>query len=245
MICLLALLKPGLLSGFFCTYLCTSEFKIMIGLLPEAFSRKMQDPAYTVLDTRTAAAFVHGFIPGSLFIGIDSPRFGEWASLLLDKSSPLLLVSAPGTESNVASALQKAGLPEPAGYLEGGFEQWTAAGKAVDLIIEVEADELAMDIPFDDKLVVLDVRNETEYADGHVKDAQLLPLEDLADRANIALFEEDQTVYIHCKSGYRSVIAASIFKKEGHHNLRNVAGGWDAIMQESRIQTEKDSPSLN
>lgn len=217
----------------------------MVALLPEAFSKKMEDPDITVLDTRAASAFANGFIPGAIFIGFDSPRFGEWVAVLLDKTSPLLLVCTPGTENAVATAIQKAGLPEPLAWLEGGFEAWLAAGKAADLIIEVEPDELAMDIPFDDKLLVLDVRNETEFADGHVKNAQLLPLEDLADRANIALVEEDQTVYIHCKSGYRSVIAASLFKKEGYHNLRNVVGGWDAIIQEPRIETEKDSPALN
>ena len=205
----------------------------------------MSESPIQVIDTRDAGEFVQGFIPGSLFIGLASPRFGEWASLLTEKTVPTLLVCTPGTEQSVSAALQKAGLPEPVGYLEGGFSRWDATGEKVDMIIEVEADELAMDIPFDDKLVVLDVRSETEYADGHVKDAQLLPLEDLADRANIALIEDTQTVYIHCKSGYRSVIAASIFKKEGYHNLRNVVGGWDAISREPRIETEKDRPALN
>lgn len=217
----------------------------MQALSPEAFSLKMNETPVQVIDTRDAADFVQGFIPGSLFIGLASPRFGEWVSLLADKTLPTLFVSAPGTEDAVSAAWQKAGLPAPLGYLEGGFASWAASGEKTDMIIEVEADELAMDIPFDDNLLVLDVRSETEYADGHVKDAQLLPLEDLADRANIALIEEDQTVYIHCKSGYRSVIAASIFKKEGYHNLRNVAGGWDAIALEPKIEKEKDSPALN
>lgn len=217
----------------------------MQSLSADAFAQRMNDSSVQVLDTREASAFVQGFIPGSLFIGLASPRFGEWVSLLVDKSTPLLLVCTPGTEDSVSAAVQKAGCPEPLGYLDGGFDRWVASGNPVDLIIEVEADELAMDIPFDDKLLVLDVRSETEYADGHVKNAQLLPLEDLADRANIALVEEDQTVYIHCKSGYRSVIAASLFKMEGYHNLRNVAGGWDAIAQEPKIEKEKDSPALN
>lgn len=217
----------------------------MNAMTPEDFAQRMGESPIQILDTRDAAEFVQGFIPGSLFIGMASPRFGEWVSLLVNKEIPTMLVCAPGTEQSVSAILEKNGQPEPLGYLDGGFASWVSAGMNVDLIIEVEADELAMDIPFDDNLVVLDVRSETEYADGHVKDAQLLPLEDLADRANIALIEENQTVYIHCKSGYRSVIAASLFKIEGYHNLRNVAGGWDAIAQESKIEKEKDSPALN
>lgn len=213
--------------------------------LPEGFAKKMIEPGVRVLDTRSAGEFVGGFIPGAVFIGLSSPRFGEWANRLVDKSNTLLLVCSPGTEQEVSEHLQKAGFAEPEGYLEGGFSSWTAAGKPLDMIIEVEADELAMDIPFDENLLVLDVRNETEYADGHVKDALLMPLEDFNDMANIAMIEENQTVYIHCKSGYRSVIAASLLKREGLHNLRNVAGGWDAIVQESRITTEKDTKALN
>jgi rhodanese-related sulfurtransferase len=214
-------------------------------ILPEAFSRSMDDPGKIVLDTRSAADFVNGYVPGAVFIGLSSPRFAEWATTLLDRSMSLLLVSDPGTERDAAEQLLKAGFPEPEGYLEGGFAAWTAAGKPVDMIIEVEADELAMDIPFDENLLVLDVRNETEFADGHIKDAMLMPLESFSDMANIAMIEENQTVYVHCKSGYRSVIAASLLKREGMHNLRNVAGGWDAIVQESRIETEKDTKALN
>jgi hydroxyacylglutathione hydrolase len=213
--------------------------------LPEAFSRKMENPGMLVLDTRSATDFVQAFIPGAIFVGLSSPRFAEWANTLVDKSLSLLLVSTPGTEEEAAELLKKAGFPKPEGYLDGGFASWNAAGKPVDMIIEVEADELAMDIPFDENLLVLDVRNETEFADGHVKGAMLMPLESFSDMANIAMIEENQTVYVHCKSGYRSVIAASLLKREGMHNLRNVAGGWDAIIQESRIETEKDKKALN
>lgn len=213
--------------------------------LPEAFNRHINESDAIVLDTRNADVFVRGFIPGSVFIGMSSPRFGEWASILLKPSVPLLLVSEPGTEAQAAALLQRAGLPAPAGYLDGGIEGWIAAGKEIDMIIDIEPDELAMDIPFDENLLVLDVRNDAEFADGHVKDAMHLPLEAFSDMANIAMLDEGQTIYVHCKSGYRSVIAASLLKREGLHNLRNVAGGWDAIVQESRIETEKDKGALN
>jgi rhodanese-related sulfurtransferase len=227
------------------SYLRVRKKETMTPYPPEAFQQYMSEANAIVLDTREAVVFVQGFIPGSIFIGISSPRFGEWASLLLPRTSPWLLVCEPGTEAQAAAALQRAGLPAPAGYLEGGFNSWVNSGKGIDMIVDVEADELAMDIPFDENLLVLDVRNETEFADGHVKDAMHLPLEEFTDIANIAMLDEGQTIYVHCKSGYRSVIAAALLKREGLHNLRNVTGGWDAIVQESRIETEKDKGALN
>ncbi len=77
------------------------------------------------------------------------------------------------------------------------------------MIIDVEPDELAMDIPFDENLLVLDVRRETEFADGHVKEAINLPLQELTDPGNMAQFEERHNLYIYCGGGYRSIIAAS------------------------------------
>jgi rhodanese-related sulfurtransferase len=218
----------------------------MNALHAEDFQAKMLlADEYVVLDTRPQETFTQGYIPGSIFIGISSPRFSEWASLLIPGDRQILLVAAVGGESQVADALTTAGLKAPLGFLEGGFDAWEKAGFEKDMIIDVEADELAMDIPFDENLLVLDVRNETEYADGHVRDAMHLPLEDFTDAANIALIDEHQTVYVHCKSGYRSVIAASLLKREGLHNLRNVLGGWDAISQEDRIEKEKDTKALN
>jgi rhodanese-related sulfurtransferase len=113
------------------------------------------------------------------------------------------------------------------------------------MIIGIEADELAMDIPFDENLVVLDVRKPTEFADGHVKDALNIPLNDLSDPLNMAALEEDQNVYVHCQGGYRSVIAASLLKRQGFHNLRNVIGGWNKIKEQKKIQTEKEKSVLN
>ena len=119
------------------------------------------------------------------------------------------------------------------------------AGEGIDMVINIEPDELAMDIPHDDKLVVIDVRREPEYADGHVKDALNIPLNNLTDPASMANIEEDQNLYLHCASGYRSIIAASLLKRQGIHNLYNVLGGWEKIRLEEKIKTEKESSVLN
>lgn len=197
-----------------------------------------------VLDTRHESVFTEGFIPGSVFIGLHG-RYAEWAGSLLPYDKPVLLVTEPGKEEESIIRLARVGLDRVVGYLEGGYEAWKAAGENSDMIINVEADELAMDIPFDDKLLVVDVRKETEFADGHVEDAQNLPLGDLSDPGSMAGLEEDNNLYVHCAGGYRSVIACSLLKRQGFHNLRNVMGGWASIKAQENIPVVKESNVLN
>lgn len=197
-----------------------------------------------IVDTRSETDFTQGFIPDSVFIGLDG-RFAEWAGSLLPFDKDLVLVCEDGAEKEAVTRLARVGFSKMAGYVKGSVEAWKAAGENVDMIIDVEADELAMDIPFDDKLVVLDVRRPAEYADGHVKGAVNLPLAEMNDAANLASFEEDQNIYVHCAGGYRSVIAASFLKRQGIHNLRNVSGGWKKIQEQSGIETEKEKSVLN
>jgi hydroxyacylglutathione hydrolase len=196
------------------------------------------------LDTRTALQFTEGFIPGSIFIGLDG-RYAEWAGSLLPFDKALLIIAEPGKERESIIRLTRVGFSKFAGYVEGGFEAWKNAGEKIDLIINIEPDELAMDIPHDEKLVVVDVRREPEYADGHVKDAINIPLNDLTDPASMANIEEDQNLYVHCAGGYRSVIASSLLKRQGIHNLYNVLGGWDKIKLQEKIKTEKEKSVLN
>ncbi|MGB5007632.1 MAG: rhodanese-like domain-containing protein, partial [Ferruginibacter sp.] len=206
--------------------------------------KKMQDDDVLILDTRHAAVFTKGFIPGSIFIGLEG-RFAEWAGSLLSFDKPIALVTEPGKEEESVIRLSRVGFDKIQGYLKGGFESWQHAGEPVDMIIDVEADELVMDLPHDPNLVVVDVRRETEFADGHIADAQNLPLNEMNDVLNLSHFEDNQNLYIHCAGGYRSVIAASLLKREGTHNLRNVLGGWNKIKEQKNIKIQKEASVLN
>jgi glyoxylase-like metal-dependent hydrolase (beta-lactamase superfamily II)/rhodanese-related sulfurtransferase len=197
-----------------------------------------------LLDTRPAVQFTQGFVPGSVFIGLEG-RFAEWAGSLLPFNQPLILITEGGNERETIVRLARVGFSKIKGYLQGGFEAWKTSGEPIDLVIDVEADELAMDIPFDENLVVLDVRKPAEFADGHVKDARNIPLDELTDPAAMADIEEEQNVYVHCAGGYRSVIAASLLKRQGIHNLRNVTGGWARIKEQENIETVKEKSVLN
>ncbi len=203
------------------------------GLTPLSLAefKKLKDDDVLILDTRHATVFTQGFIPGSIFIGLEG-RFAEWAGSLLSFDKPMMLVTDPGKEEETVIRLSRVGFDKIQGYLTGGFDAWKNAGETVDLIIDIEADELAMDIPHDPNLVVVDVRRETEFADGHVAGAQNLPLNEMNDVLNLSHFEDNQNLYVHCAGGYRSVIAASLLKREGTHNLRNVLGGWGKIKEQ-------------
>jgi rhodanese-related sulfurtransferase len=102
-----------------------------------------------------------------------------------------------------------------------------------------------MDLPYDKNLVVVDVRKEAEFADGHVKGAVNIPLANMTDPGSMADIEESDNLYLHCAGGYRSVIAASLLKRQGIHNLRNITGGWAKIKEEASIITEKEVAALN
>ncbi|NDA61424.1 MAG: MBL fold metallo-hydrolase [Chitinophagia bacterium] len=193
-----------------------------------AFAKAMEEKDIIVLDTRNSSEFPGGFIPGSISIGLDG-RFAEWAGSLLSFQQPILLVTEPGKEKETIVRLARVGFDKMKGYLEGGFAAWKNAGQSIDMIIEVEADELAMDIPHDTHLLIVDVRKETEYAGGHIKQAINVPLDSLQDPAALCDMDDTLNMYVHCAGGYRSVIAASIMKREGFHNVRNVIGGWNAI----------------
>jgi glyoxylase-like metal-dependent hydrolase (beta-lactamase superfamily II)/rhodanese-related sulfurtransferase len=206
--------------------------------------KKEKEKGTILLDTRQPEEFTKGFIPDSVNIGLDG-RFAEWAGSLLPFDKSILLVTEQGKEKETLVRLARVGIDKVIGYVEGGFDAWRKAGEEIDIIIDVESDEVAMDLPFDENLVILDVRKPTEYAEGHVRGALNIPLSELNDPLNMSAIEDDQNVYIHCGSGYRSVIAASLLKKEGIHNIRNVVGGWDELKQQKNIPTEKDRSVLN
>jgi len=208
------------------------------------FKKWIAEEDAILLDTRQSDSFVAGFVPRSISIGLDG-RFAEWAGSLLPFNKPIVLVTAAGEERETVIRLARVGFDKVKGYLEGGFPVWRQAGEPIDMIIDVEPDELAMDIPFDENLVVLDVRREAEFADGHVRDAINIPLQDLSDPVSMANLEERFNLYVHCAGGYRSIIAASLLKRQGIHNLRNVAGGWSRIKDQKGIEIVKENSVLN
>lgn len=215
----------------------------MTALSIDDFKKLIRDEAI-ILDTRHADVFIQGFVPGSVFIGLEG-RFAEWAGSLIPFDAPIILVTETGQEKETIVRMARVGFDKVKGYLDGGYEAWKNAGEPVDMIVNVEADELMMDLPFDENLAVIDVRRPTEFADGHLAEATNIPLNDMNDPGSMAHLEDTQNLYVHCAGGYRSVIASSLLKRQGFHNLRNILGGWDKIKEQEKAEIVKEKSLLN
>ncbi|MGJ8745542.1 MBL fold metallo-hydrolase [Polaribacter sp.] len=192
-----------------------------------------------VLDVRNETEFIKGFIPQSIFIGIDG-GFAPWVGALIkDIKQPILLVTPSGREEDTITRLSRVGFDNVLGYLDGSFEAWKKAGKEIDTLSSVSADVLEAKI--DENAPVFDVRKPGEYESEHIKVAITTPLDSLND--HISKFPKKEDFYVHCGGGYRSVIAASILKARGIHNVIDVAGGYAAIRNTTIERTAAVCPS--
>jgi len=208
------------------------------------FKELATDDNVIILDTRNANTFTEGFVPGSISIGLEG-RFAEWAGALLPFDKKIILVTEAGKEKETIVRLARVGYEKIAGHLAGGYEAWKAAGEAMDMIVDVEPDELIMDLPHDENIMVVDVRRHTEFADGHLKEAVNIPLNEMMDPGSMANINDNHNVYVHCAGGYRSVIGCSLMKRQGIHNIRNVLGGWGKIKEQAKVEVVKETSVLN
>ncbi|WP_442267520.1 MBL fold metallo-hydrolase [Tenacibaculum sp. ZS6-P6] len=187
-----------------------------------------------ILDVRHQSDFIKGFIPQSIFIGLNG-SFAPWVGALIrDTEQPIVLVTPEGKEEETITRLARVGFDNVLGYLEGSFNSWKKANKDFDTLRSVSASYLEKKIQ--ENVTVFDVRKPGEYNSDHIKDVENTPLDYLNDY--ISVFPNANDFYIHCAGGYRSVIAASILKSRGFHNVIDVAGGYKAI-KETNIQREQ------
>ena len=206
-------------------------------LSPDAFEAAANETEALVIDTRHQNTFIKGFVPQSIFIGIDG-SFAMWVgALILDIKQPILIIAEPGREEEVVTRLSRVGYDNSIGFLEGGFDAWKAAGKDVDTLDQVTAEELKGI----EGATIVDVRKKGEYLSEHVVDAVNVELDYFNDQ--MASVPQEGTFYVHCAGGYRSVIASSILKARGYHNMVDVAGGFKAIKEAELNVTDYVCPS--
>ncbi|WP_420552300.1 MBL fold metallo-hydrolase [Tenacibaculum aiptasiae] len=205
----------------------------------DEFEKAANDTEAIVLDVRHQFDFVKGFIPQSIFIGLGG-TFAPWVGALIkDVTQPILLVTPKGDEETTITRLSRVGFDNVVGYLDGSFEAWAASGKEVDTMRSVSA--VALEEAMKNDAKVFDARKPGEYANEHIVDVPSTPLDFLND--HIAEFPTKEDFYIHCAGGYRSVIAASILKARGYHNVIDVAGGYKAIKETNIERTAQVCPS--
>ena len=197
-------------------------------LNPKAFEAAANETGAVVLDVRHQDDFAEGHIPRSIFIGLNGD-FAPWVgALIADVKQPILLVAPVGSEEEAVTRLSRVGFDNTLGYLEGGFEAWKKAAMEYDSVSSVSAEQLR-EISEEERLPVFDVRKQSEFLSEHVVDASNTPLDYLND--HLAEFPSNTPFYLHCAGGYRSMIAASILKSRGIHNLIDVSGGFKAIKE--------------
>lgn len=197
-------------------------------LSPKAFEAAANETGAVVLDVRHQDDFAKGHIPRSIFIGLQGD-FAPWVgAMIADVHQPILLVTSPGMEEEAVTRLSRVGFDNTLGYLEGGFEAWKDAAMEYDRVSQRHPEKLAENWN-QNELPVFDVRKETEFQSEAMVDAHNTPLAFLND--HLSEFPKEKDFYVHCAGGYRSMIAASILKSRGIHNLIEVPGGFKAIRE--------------
>ena len=178
----------------------------------------------TILDVRSVEDFSSSHIPGSIFIGLDG-RFAPWVGEILeDISKKLILVAPKGREKEAIIRLSRVGFDNVIGYLKGGVNSWIKNGGIISKVFNESASKFST---CDNNKDILDVRSENEHKSESLQNSLNIPLINLNKSIEKISFEEK--FYVHCKGGYRSMIASSILLAKGISNFSNIPGGYDKI----------------
>jgi glyoxylase-like metal-dependent hydrolase (beta-lactamase superfamily II)/rhodanese-related sulfurtransferase len=189
----------------------------------EEFELVANNTEALIIDTRSKDDFRNGYIPNSIFIGIDG-SFATWVGTLIpDVKQELLIVADEGRVEEIITRLARVGYDNAKGYLKGGFEAWKTAEKEIDRVESVTVEELAnIENP-----TIVDVRKASEYQSEHVLEAMNAPLDYINESMKKVVTEDKH--YVHCASGYRSMVFTSILQARGYRNLVDIKGGFKAI----------------
>ncbi len=195
-------------------------------LVPEQFEEIAEASGALILDVRNNSTFAKGFIPQAVNIGLDGD-FAPWVgALIADVNQPILLVTEKGKEEETVTRLSRVGFDYVLGFLEGGFDAWKKAGKETDSVNRISAEQFEKEIR-GKKVKIIDIRRESEYHAEHIHEAYSKPLAYINEWIHDV--QPQEHFYMHCGSGYRSTMAASILQARGYRNFTEIEGGFKAI----------------
>ena len=191
----------------------------------DEFEKLANQSGVLILDVRNQIQFAEEHIPGSIFIGIDG-GFAPWVGAIVgDVKRPILLITPKGREKETITRLARVGFDNALGFLEGGLSSWKVKGRKTDSVSTIEASKLGKKIF--DQTKIIDVRKNSEFSNGHLKNALNIPLDQLSENFDKIPLEGD--FFVHCAGGYRSMIASSILKSRGIDSMTDIIGGFSAI----------------
>ena len=210
-----------------------TELPPLLGLSPAEVQTLLQDNSNSnvnvnVLDVRPGDVFAAGHVPGSICIAL-SGQFASWAGGILGiHAKPVLVGDTDAQIEEARLRLTRVGIEDVRGYLAGGVAAWREAGLPVLKTPQISPQELNQKLREGSvrALDILDVRREGEWQAGHIERVQCRALDTFAQ--GVPAMDTERPVPVHCKSGYRSMIACSLLERAGHRNVINVAGGFDA-----------------
>ena len=194
-----------------------------------------------ILDVRSVIDFATGHIPKSIFIGLDG-GFAPWVGeLIVDVKKPILLVVPEGRAEEAVTRLSRVGFDSTLGFLSGGIEAWKEEeGSEIDTVNSIPTSEF-LSLQNKTRSKIFDVRKQSEYLSEHVLESNNIPLNDL--NLHLSKFPKEEEFFLHCAGGYRSMIAASILKSKGFHNLIDIQGGYQALKQTEIPKSDYVCPS--
>ena len=207
----------------------------MRALTVSQFEAAAEETTALILDTRKNGIFAKGFIPQSINIGIDGD-FAPWVgALIANVKQAILIVCEVGQEEETVTRLSRVGFDHLIGHLEGGFDAWAKAGKEVDTVNRISAEQFAIEVKIGESKII-DIRKETEYSAEHIEDSYSKPLAAINDW--VKDINPQEHFYLHCAGGYRSMIAASILEARGFRNFTEIEGGFNAIAKTNVPKTD-------
>jgi glyoxylase-like metal-dependent hydrolase (beta-lactamase superfamily II)/rhodanese-related sulfurtransferase len=215
------------------------ELKPVPALSPEEAERltSAAQSAAIVLDTRPSGDYFAAHIPGSVHIPL-SGQYASWAGAIIGLDRPIVLLAED--EERLAESrmrLARVGIESVVGSVDGGVEAWQRSGRRVAQSAQVSAVELRNLLAAGSEIQVVDVRRPAEWDAGHIAEAHLKPLNQFssmlasngeASKKLLADLDPARPVAVHCKSGYRGAIAASLLERAGFETVASVTGGFDA-----------------
>jgi rhodanese-related sulfurtransferase len=206
------------------------------------FKEMSEQKDVLVIDTRSKDAYTNeGTIPGAWYIGVDG-TFAPWVGALIkDINQKIIYIADETRAQEITTRFSRVGYDNILGYLKGGLDAWKEAGYSIDKIGSISAQEFADALEAGTMEMPTDVRKESEYQSEHVKGVNNFPLDFI--HANFAEIDVNKEYFLHCASGYRSLVAASIFKANGVEKVTDVRGGFKALKQTQAPLTDYVCPT--